>query len=360
MAFSLTTSTYNDSLVNAPASWTGLYLSTNSTISTGDSFLGSASVPLLAPLRSYTRTGQRTCAFDPAKCHLLGWRLRRLPSPSRRILRRRQRPRSFGALHRHATGSRREFCGRVFRVGMAGRKRRDCPDAHDEHRRWRGPRLRRLRSYLSSDSTITLGDDCLGWHSVPVSRRDTLLRSKHQRSNQSLLQHEHEGCTTSAPTPMAPRGSWREARATTVAPIRSAADRGLHRLRALARLRLAEDVERHARPTEGPRRRASPTGMRRSVAQAESASRRVADSGRLAVIMLSGSGTFSFDAWANLSLAVPLFSPVGRGHAGIGAGLHDLPPPALCHAQHAAAPSRTRSGSTFARLQLRGAPVATS
>ena len=317
-SFTLTTTTYNDSLVPAPSSSTGLYLSTNSTISTIDSFLGSVSVPSLAALRSYTRSAsvRAPSTLRNGTCWVGG-----LADYNRRIA---------------------EFSETDNGLGRAVRCVDTRPDlvissiAVSSGSVWPAGGLVTIRTrtnnlgggaaaasttslHLSSNSTITVTDDCLGWHSVPsLPARGFVDRSSSVRISRcygSTSTGYYIGAYADGTSRVGELNEGNNGRAHPT-PRRIAAYAGSGRWLDYASPRIsnATPTYRGATTSSHANWDASAGGSGRICITARR------DAGRLAIVMLSGSGSFNFDAWANLSLAVPLFTPIAVAMPGSGQG----------------------------------------
>ena len=308
LAFTLTTTTYNDSLVTAPSSSTGLYLSTNATISTSDSFLGSVSVPSLAALRSYTRSASvRAPATLPSgTCYVGG-----LADYNRRIAEFSELDNGRGLAVR-CVDTRPDLVissiavssGSVWQAGSIVTVRTRTSNVGG------GASVgSRTSVHLSSDSRITLADDCLGWYSVPPLRAS----ASHDRSSSVRIPRCYRTTTTAyylgayadATSQVAERSELNNGRAYS-RPRRIAAYAGTGRWLDFTSPRMtnATPTYRGALTSAHANWDASVGGSGRICITARR------DAGRLAIITLSGSRTFAFDAWASISLAVPLFSPI--------------------------------------------------
>ena len=318
LAFTLTTTTYNDSLVSAPASSTGLYLSTNSSITTSDSFLGLVSVPILGALRSYSRSVsvRAPSALPSGTCWVGGYADYR-----RHVAEFSEGDNGLGRAVRCVdtrpdlvVSSIAVSTGSVWQAGGAVTIRTRTSNVGG------GSAVASSTSlHLSSDSTITTSDDCLGWHSVPsLAARAFADRSSNVRISRcygSTIRAYYIGAYADGTQRVGERSEVNNGRAYPT-PRRIAAYAGTGRWLdyATPRISNATPTYRGATTANHANWDASVGGSGRICVTARR------DAGRLAIVLLSGSSTFNFDAWSNLSLAVPLFAPIAVAIPGSGQG----------------------------------------
>ena len=305
--FAITSRTVNDSVVVAPASATGLYLSDNSTISVRDSLLGSYSVPQLTTNAGFT---QSKSVRAPSK----------LPH------------------------------GTCF-VGAYADFQKLVPEFDERNTRSIAVTCRDLRPDLVVSSVgVTPGSNWTAGSTIGVTVKTSNVgtwtagastTSIHLSQNQAIS--SSDDCLGSMRVPTLPSG---QSYTQTVQVLLSrcyATSSRPHYVGALAdaRLEWSEQDEsnngRHywqSRPVAGHSGAGrwldfeSPRIWNQTPSYLGAETARIArwdasrggrgricitarqDAGRLAVILLSGNSQFVMDGWATVSLAVPLFTPL--------------------------------------------------
>ena len=308
MAFTLGTRTYNDSLVTAPASTTGLYLSTNSTISTSDTFLGSVSVRSLRPLEGQTSTTrvQAPSRLPIGTCYVGGFAdyNRRIAEFSESDNGRGSAVRCFDPRPDLVVSSVAVSTGSVWQAGGAVTIRTRTSNVGANTAPASTTSL-----HLSSNSTITVTDDCLGWHSVPSLARGVFAdRSSSVRLSRcyaSTSTRYYIGAYADGRSSISEVNEANNGRAhPTPRPIAAYTGSGRWLNYVSPRISNITPTFRGAATSEHANWDASAGGSGRICITARR------DAGRLAIVLMSGSPRFNFDAWSNLSLAIPLFVPI--------------------------------------------------
>ena len=307
LLFSVRATTMNDSLVTAPESETGVYFSSNSTISTSDTLLGKMDIQRLLPLKYTARTisVRAPMRLPNATCYVgayadMGLKIREFDENNGKGVAVTCRDTRADLVIDAVSSTSGTWwqAGGVHNVATRTRNTGGLPAPAS-----------RTTLHLSTDSTITVADDVIGWHNVPALNpgASILISSRVQLSPclKGGSTRYYLGAFADGTRKIAERNENNNGRAF-LAPRRIAPYAGSTRFLCFR----SPKGYRIEGPNYGPYdwRNARFRGLNGSNATIDLVARR--DNGLWPVFVLSSSRTFSIDTMTHIGLGLPLFNPL--------------------------------------------------